>query len=183
MITDNTLASEGKRWQVDSIISLSACTQRRIEVVSRRLKQPLNMLFIASDLSLHGRSHIPAVSFLARNDNRKPRRETQKKGGNDLKRLEVETKYHWPTSLSSVSFESPVLWIKPRKVCFESSKAYSCYLPSMHIAISRFQMKQEAQVWLRMLQFHTILWQSGCEGGTPAHLFRENAFVSAARLS
>ncbi len=96
MITDNTLASDGKRWQVDSIISLSAYTQCRIEVVSRRLKQPLNMPFIASELSLHGRSPIPAVSFLARNDNLKPRREMQKKGGNNLKRLEVETKYHWP---------------------------------------------------------------------------------------
>jgi len=93
-------------------------------MVSRRLKQPLHMPFIASELSLHARSPMPAVSYLARNDNLKPRRETQKKGGNDLKRQEVETKYHWLASLSSVLFESPVLWIKTREVCFESSQAY-----------------------------------------------------------
>ena len=48
------------------------------EVVSHGLKQLLDMPFIASELSLHERPPIQLVGFLARDDNLKCERETEK---------------------------------------------------------------------------------------------------------
>jgi hypothetical protein len=72
--------------------SLSACTLGRIEVNSHRQKRYLDVLSILRELSFRERPPQPAVGILVRDDNLETGREIEKKGGNDLKQLGVQTK-------------------------------------------------------------------------------------------
>jgi len=76
------------------------------------------VLFISSESSLRERPPLPAVGILARDDNLEIGRETEKKDGNDLKQLRVQTKCHWPDSHPKGSSESPLLGMRTREGIF-----------------------------------------------------------------
>jgi hypothetical protein len=93
---------DGKRRQVGSTVGLRSRFDfkpaERGTLDSSRLIRYVDVLSISSEHSLRERPPLPAVGILARDDNLEPGRETEKKGGNDLKQLRVQPKFHWPDS-------------------------------------------------------------------------------------
>jgi hypothetical protein len=119
---------------------LFVCKPGRSWLDSHRLKRYVDVLSISSEIPLREWSPIPAVGILVRDDSLETGRETQKKGGTDLKKLRVETKCIDPLLTPQDNPGRQVLEMRTRRGLFGKKVGVRLLFPltniSSHLSVS-----------------------------------------------